>query len=201
MKRPSWTAGWTNWVRDFITTPPSWRSWLVAWKSLKRVDRLQRGGWKPPSTRLKSRRLWDHRYQEYCSLSTCHFHHSLITALIWLHHYYNYSYLLCSGMQCEEPGATEKSAGESKVPEASGGLPQRPGPGAGTGLTTDSRRQHWGHTEASGAGQRNRERLWWRYWEGEGRGHGQKKRHKVETCCFLLFNMLQFLQVSKVIIG
>lgn len=57
-------------------------------------------------------------------------------------------------MQCKKPGTAAKSAGQSQISEASGGLPQRPGPGVSPRFTTDTGRPNDGGAKTSETGRR-----------------------------------------------
>lgn len=63
------------------------------------------------------------------------------------------------GVQCKEPGTTAKSARQSQIPEASGGLPKRPGPGLSSRFATDTGRQCHGGPKASETGRGRGERV------------------------------------------
>lgn len=155
MKRRSSTAGWTTWVRGSTTAPPNWKSCLDASRSLKRAGRLRKGDWRLPSTRSRSKRLWDHRYVLSKRSGEMMFLPSLrgfqIPSLP----------LIPSGVQCKEPGAAARPAGQPQIPEASGGLPQRPGPRFSLRFTG---RQHHGDAATS-------ER-------GRGPGEGVRRCHR-----------------------
>lgn len=169
MKRHKLTTGWTTSVRGFTTAPLNWKSCLSVWRSLKRAGKLQKGGWRLPDTKLRSKKLWGHRYY--------------IAAVGWFLFFIVVSYILSFyiihlGVQCKEPGTTAKSAGQSQIPKASGGLPKRPGPGFISRFATDTGRQCHGGSKASEAGRGPGEGVRWCLRQGEEwhKKHGRKDK-------------------------